>query len=125
MRDSKGHTHAIASSKLHINVLFLNFMYEYIIPYFRMQLQTYKWPRENEFFFQYRSSKNIPCEVHRIRFLFFLRSRKKEERKKKKKIGKQGNRTISFNDTIDTLSLFPRPTQNLEEIFLTRINSPL
>lgn len=121
MRDSKGHTHAIASSKLHINVLFLNFMYEYIIPYFRMQLQTYKWPRENEFFFQYRSSKNTnsmwssPYQI----FIFFtiLVKRGRKKRKKKKKIGKQGNRTISFDDTIDTLSLFPRPTQNLEDIF--------
>lgn len=71
----------------------------------------------NSFFNIAARKTQTPCEVHRIRFLFFLRSRKKEERKKKKKIGKQGNRTISFNDTIDTLSLFPRPTQNLEDIF--------
>lgn len=72
-----------------------------------------------------RKTLHVKFTVSDFYFFYDPRKKRKEERKKKKKIWKQGNRTISFDDTIDTLSLFPRPTQNLEDIFLTRINSPL
>lgn len=60
---------------------------------------------------------HVKFTVSDFYFFYDPRKKRKEEKKKKKKIGKQGNRTISFDDTIDTLSLFPRPTQNLEDIF--------
>lgn len=64
-----------------------------------------------------RKTFHVKFTVSDFYFFYDPRKKRKEEKKKKKKIGKQGNRTISFDDTIDTLSLFPRPTQNLEDIF--------
>lgn len=101
MRDSKGHTHAIASSKMHINVLFLNFSTNTLHDIFECNYKRNNGHEKMNSFFNITAQKTLDVKFTASDFYFFT-ILVKSGRKKGKKIRKLGNKGISKMKNVKT-----------------------
>lgn len=99
MRDSKGHTHAIASSKMHINVLFLNFSTNTLYDIFECNYKRNNGHEKMNSFFNITARKTLDVKFTASDFYFFTILVK---RKKGEKIRKLGNKGISKMKNVKT-----------------------